>query len=335
MGYDKGLFAVAYAYMEGDGVAKNYEQAKTFCLQATQKGSASAAYTLGLIYDDGMGVMKDKKEAIQWFEKSYALGNLNEKVSVGSYYMLSLGDPEYVGRGVKILEDAAEQDSTRAASLLGTCYYIQPATYDREKAFYYLDKAAAKGDHDALCVLGQMYLRGDAKGGKDEKKGLAALKASAEKGDSEAIAILGAYYLARKRDTKGGIETGLAYLEKGAALDSPTAQYELGLLYTSGTYVDKNEAKGIALLEKSAAGGDDRAQLEMATRYGQGQGVPLDFEKMKSLLEASAAQGNPEAKGLLKKLTAIADARAALGPSALDNSPAKTPEAAAPTSAAP
>ncbi len=62
-------------YFRGEGVQKNYEQARIWYQQAAEQGQANAQANLGALYAMGDGVPKDYVEAYKWISLSAAQGN--------------------------------------------------------------------------------------------------------------------------------------------------------------------------------------------------------------------------------------------------------------------
>lgn len=60
-GYDEGYQAASKGL---------YKAALTEFQKAAEKGDARAQYSLGVMYLDGIGTQKDKKEAMRWLRKA-------------------------------------------------------------------------------------------------------------------------------------------------------------------------------------------------------------------------------------------------------------------------
>jgi TPR repeat protein len=106
-------------------------------------GNADGQFNVALMYEQGIGVAKDEKQAIVWYEKSAAQGNSNAQFNLGVLYEN--------GRGTAV---------------------------DFAQANEWYRKAAAQGDALAIGNLGMLYIRGD--GVKQDKvAGLALLLQSA------------------------------------------------------------------------------------------------------------------------------------------------------------
>ena len=63
-------FNLGNAYVQGQGVRKDYVQAAVWYRMAAKQGYAEAQYRLGLAYGQGMGVPKDFKQAAAWYSKA-------------------------------------------------------------------------------------------------------------------------------------------------------------------------------------------------------------------------------------------------------------------------
>jgi TPR repeat protein len=103
----------------------DYATALTKLLKAAEQGNRGAQYLTGLMYYDGMGVDKDYKEAVRWYQF------------------------------------AAQQGHAGAQSNLGYIYYKgQGVAQDYKEAVRWYRLAAQQGDRDAQNNLGVMYVEG-------------------------------------------------------------------------------------------------------------------------------------------------------------------------------
>ena len=65
---------------------RDYTTALTKFRSAAQQGSASAQFSLGLMYDEGKGVAQDFKEAVRWYKLAAAQGNAKAQFNLGISY---------------------------------------------------------------------------------------------------------------------------------------------------------------------------------------------------------------------------------------------------------
>lgn len=91
-----------------------------------ETNDANCQYNLALMYEQGIGVAKDEKEAVAWYRKAAEQGNANAQFNLGVLYEN--------GRGT---------------------------TVDFAQANQWYRRAAVQGDALAIGNLGMLYLRGD------------------------------------------------------------------------------------------------------------------------------------------------------------------------------
>ncbi|MBW2520905.1 MAG: sel1 repeat family protein [Deltaproteobacteria bacterium] len=89
----KAQFNLGLMYDSGMGVPQDYKQAVDWYRQAAEQGHANSQYNLGVMYDNGIGVLKDYSEAVDWYLKAAKQGHAKAQNNLGN--ML------YDGRGVK------------------------------------------------------------------------------------------------------------------------------------------------------------------------------------------------------------------------------------------
>ncbi len=94
-------------------------------LAAAKEGHADSQFNLALMYERGIGVGKDEKQALAWYDKSATQGNAAAQFNLGVFYEN--------GRGTKI---------------------------DYAKANKWYRSASAQGDALAIGNLGMLYVRG-------------------------------------------------------------------------------------------------------------------------------------------------------------------------------
>ena len=68
-------FSTAFASDEGKDCFslmdnENYKEALLQCTTLAKQGQAKAQFNVGLLYDDGLGVTQDYKQAAHWYTKA-------------------------------------------------------------------------------------------------------------------------------------------------------------------------------------------------------------------------------------------------------------------------
>jgi TPR repeat protein len=84
-------------YDSGLGIAQDSKEAAKWFRAAAEQGDVTAQLNLGLAYAKGQGVNRDFNESIKWFRLSAAQGNPVAQDSMGVSYRGGLGVPmDYV-----------------------------------------------------------------------------------------------------------------------------------------------------------------------------------------------------------------------------------------------
>lgn len=69
-------YSLGWIYENGRGVQKNYKEAVDWYTKAAEQGYDVAQYNLALMYANGFGVPKDVKQAVVWYKKAAEQGNV-------------------------------------------------------------------------------------------------------------------------------------------------------------------------------------------------------------------------------------------------------------------
>ena len=86
---------------------------------SAEAGDASAQHRLGLLYDEGVGVPQDSRQAKEWFEKAANKGHTRAQVNLGALYLQGRGAPQSSQMALFWFGRAAEQGDARAFAKLG------------------------------------------------------------------------------------------------------------------------------------------------------------------------------------------------------------------------
>jgi len=173
-------YKLAVAYMKGDGVPQDAEQAFAWCKKAAEQGNADAETELGVMYRIGAGVEEDRHRAVLWYMAATRQGNANAMFDLGAAYYNGDGVPiddllsyawfvlakEHGDANASSAVARAESELTkiqltgaykRIAQLCESGEYI-PAN-KVEAASWWL-KAAQNGDNDAEITIADRFLSG-------------------------------------------------------------------------------------------------------------------------------------------------------------------------------
>lgn len=89
---------------------------------------------------------------------------------------------------------------------------------------------------------------------------------------------------------------------KAAELGHARAQCDLGVIYSAGEGVPKDEAEAVKWFRKSAEQGYAMAQYFLGCSYRDGKGVSKDLEQAVNWLRKAAEQGYDQARKALKDM---------------------------------
>jgi len=118
-------------------------------VQKAMSGDVDAQLNLGLMYDNGQGVVQNYKEAFHWHQKAAEQGESSAQISLGLFYYDGKGVKQDYKEAVKWFKLAAEQGDTSAQYNLGLAYYQgKGVVVDYKKAYFWILLARANGDKD-------------------------------------------------------------------------------------------------------------------------------------------------------------------------------------------
>ena len=116
-------------------------------LQQAKQGDAKAQFTLGLRYDDGLGVPQDDAQAVKWYRLAADQGEVQAQYCLGMMYYRGEGVPQDYVQAAKWYRLAADQGYASAQLHLGTMYDNgRGVPQDYAQAHMWLNLAAAQGN---------------------------------------------------------------------------------------------------------------------------------------------------------------------------------------------
>ncbi len=137
----------------------DYFLAEKYFLKAYEAGYTQATYELGLLYFNPTGgFRKDFNKALKYFLIAANDGNFEAHYRIGYMYLHGHVKKDRQ-KAIEHFEIAANQGHIYSASNLALLY-LDPENPDYDKAFYYCSFAANCGDAPAQYFLGTMYLFG-------------------------------------------------------------------------------------------------------------------------------------------------------------------------------
>ena len=116
-----------------------------------EKGDAEAQFNLGLLYDRGQGVPKDKREALRWYRLAAMQGDAFAQNALGDNYWEGTGVPKDDREAVRWWRLAVDKGFVPAQHSLGKILSEggQGVPSDKAQAYMWLLLSAAQGDEEA------------------------------------------------------------------------------------------------------------------------------------------------------------------------------------------
>ncbi len=178
------------AYQQGD-----FATALTVWRPLAEAGDARAQFNLGIMFDQGRGVARDRESAILWWRKASEQGMARAMHNLANIYISGEGAAPDYEEALKWLRLAAEKGLARSQYTLGKMYsYGLGVAPDEAQALTWYRKAAEHGFDRAQYTLGKMYR--DGVGGLEASAEEAArwFRRAAEQGYAKAQSHLGSRY---------------------------------------------------------------------------------------------------------------------------------------------
>uniref|UniRef100_A0A3B4WE16 DAP3 binding cell death enhancer 1 n=1 Tax=Seriola lalandi dorsalis TaxID=1841481 RepID=A0A3B4WE16_SERLL len=141
--------------------SENYEQAFTCFQAAAEQGYNKAQFNVGVCYEKGRGVSKDREKALNYYWQAAVGGHTQAQYRYAKLLLTSRGHQslEELKTAIDLLERPAAAGLTKAQVCLASVFSQEPVR-DGSKSVKYLKMAAEGGDDTALLFLGQCYENG-------------------------------------------------------------------------------------------------------------------------------------------------------------------------------
>ena len=267
-------------------------------LVAARAGVSPAMHNAGVMLEKGIGTDRDIVEALRWYRRADAKGQMESAHRLGVNLALK-GDDGCGGleEGVAFIDRAARAGLTEAKVDLGMMhmYAIGVEKPNPKTGLRWLARASKDGSATASYELAVMYT------GRSEVEPNAALKpdmrlcvkyamAAADQGHALAQDLLGQFNLSGY-----GMPVDLAkardYFSKASAKGIISSKRDLAIMLDNGDGGDKDETRAIGLYEEAAADEDVVAlfRLGLACQDGR-KGLAADPTRAVDLLMKAAAK---------------------------------------------
>ncbi len=159
-------------------------------LDRALNGDAQSQNMVGEAYLKGQNVTKDREEAGKWFEKSAQQDFPAGTYNFGLYLAITNKEPDSYQKGMALIKHAADQGFAEAQNHIANTYGMKG---EFEESTKWLKKAAEQGNASALATLG-IYNEEGLGVRKSNQKAIEYFKKSVELGDATAQARLAGMY---------------------------------------------------------------------------------------------------------------------------------------------
>lgn len=278
---------LAQMLLSGDYLDKDASEITTnrivACLPEIQsradKGETLAAYALYNVYDDGIGVKKDRQLGKKWLERAASGGNVFAKCELAVFaYRGNDVYPMERNRYASLMRELESAQWYASFYLRGMLRMQEKqrdlAEQDILRSLSAIRSLALQGSAMAQVLLGDMYDDGCGVP-KDPKEAVRWHRLAADKGNASAQAKLAWSYWCGAGVDKDENEA-MRWAKNAAEQENSLGQELLGVFYRKGMGVKKNPEVGFQWIKKSAENGPLEAMEILGDCYRNGEGVAVD-----------------------------------------------------------
>lgn len=272
---------------------KDKEEAVRWFQQSAWRGEANAQFNLGHAYRTGQGVQRNEREAVRLFRAAAEQGLAAAQNGLGYAYWNGQSVIENKREAVRWFRAAAEQGDANAQFNLGQAHWNGvEASHDTDEAMRWYHKAASQGQADAQFRLGEVHGLNSFHGGVSGREAMRWLRKAADQGHAQAQFEVGRYIWLKPAFYLSTCRT-LRWYSKAAQNGSASAQYWLGSLTDWQDHYEE-----LRWYRKAAYQGHVSAQYNLAEEYGDAYYGHDDHEAY-IWLYIAAANGHSEARSEL------------------------------------
>ena len=222
------------------------------------------------------------------------------QILLGLQLAVVAGSDTYERHDVFTLLREALGGDTQAMFTLGQRYeFGSGVPRDCDKALMWYRRAAEEGDARAMNAIGLWNIEGNCVE-KDEPAGIDLLKQAADLGEPAAMFNLARRYAIRSDAAPKNREESAEYFSKAIAgfrkladAGERRAYFQLGVIYSEGIGIARDDRAALDYLQKAAALNDTRAMLFLASLCTESRGSECDAKKSFEWCHKAAQLGDP------------------------------------------
>ena len=267
------------------------------------------SFWVGECYLYGIGVVKDRHRAMDWYLKAANSGNDEAMNSLGLIYGNLANEAqsynerrELQNKEVNWYEKAAEKGNIDGLYNWGYCYHCGIGVNKNIRKAAELYRKAAKRDYLlAMVRLGDIFTFDDAYKVVNASEARKWYEKAANSGSGEAMQGLGTMFDLGK-GVKKNERAAFTWYKKAVDAGYVPAMVDLGNMYEEGRYVAKNYVEAARLYKIAVDNGNTMAMRLIGRMYYNGDGVSKNKDLALQWMQRSANAGDSIAKEWLKEL---------------------------------
>ncbi|MDR1085811.1 MAG: SEL1-like repeat protein [Deltaproteobacteria bacterium] len=294
-------FCLGFMFQNGEGVIEDRREALNWYRLSAEQGYASAQLALAVKYHAGDGTPQDAQEAAKWYALAAAQGLVAAKTNLGLMYLVGAGVTLDMAEGVNLIREAADLGDPQAEFALGGLYFTgRGLPQNTDQGLKWCRLAAVKGYADAQYELGEFYLKGQYLDQDPTEAAKWLLLASDQNQLVAQNALAQMYYEGRgvEKDPAEAVRRFRQAAEQGYV----KAQTNLGLMYRDGQGVTRDNAEAMSWYLKAAEQGDAEAQFFLGQMFEAGEGAAENQAEAVKWYQKAADQGYSQAQARLRSI---------------------------------
>lgn len=279
------------------------ENAVVYFKKAANMGASEAAleiFSLGQQWEKGDGIEKDEEKAENCYKLGVEYDIPEASLSLGKLYLRGInGAKPNPRKARRALENASDEGSAEAASLLGKMYdegimgKVNP-----DRAFNYYLLAAERGDSGAMLMTGMFYAQGSS-ARKDLNAAEMWIRKGRDAGDPDGdttlrvfLAVACSEYITGEA---GNIDPAKAWNMAGEAesLGDKEVFLRLGLALSHATSLKDHDVKAFEAFKRASDNGSLVASAHLGLCYEAGIGVEENIDEAVRLYKKASDEGIP------------------------------------------
>jgi localization factor PodJL len=149
---------LAALYTAGqEGVAQDFEKAFFWFKESGKENVANSRYNLGVLYQQGLGTLKNVANAMDMYRSAALLGHPEAQYNLGIAYAEGIGVPYSIESAVHYFEQSAVTGVPESAYNLGLIFENGlTGKKDHNKALFWYNLASDNNNVEAQNALGQL-----------------------------------------------------------------------------------------------------------------------------------------------------------------------------------